>query len=292
MTQDELRVKFQPIKDALNSCEEGIKVPSLWTVPEGFQQIRTTVKGVPVERLIPENWNGKTIFNMHGGGYVFALMDCYRDASVLYSQVAGNAQVVNLDYRVAPTHMAPAALEDAVTVYQWLLEKGTKSEDIIFIGDSAGGNLVLVTGLYLRDHNIPLPGGMIAISPWASMEPDLDSRKENADNDLLLGNDGMDSNEVYKITYHKNSDIWDPYVSPAYGDYTGMPSLLIQVGSYEMLRDDSILTAEAAKKAGVDVTISIYDKMSHIFQIAVPDIKESKRAWEEVKSFINKVYAR
>lgn len=293
MTQEEIREKAKVTKRYLDSCEEGKPIPSLWIVPEGYELIKRTVKGVPVERLVPDNWNGKTILNMHGGGFVLALGDVYRDSAVMYSQIAGNAQVINFDYRVAPTYKAPVALDDAVAVYSWLLEQGTKPEDIMFLGDSAGGNLVLATGLYLRDHNIALPAGIFAISPWGSMDGSLASRKDNWKNDVVLGEGGINAHdEVYKITYHKDSDIKDPYVSPSYGDYTGMPSLLIQAGSYEVLLDDAILVAEAAKKAEIDVTFTMYNEMSHVFQIAIPELEESKQAWAEAQAFMQKIFSK
>ena len=293
MTHEQIMEQANAVKTMLNACEWGKIIPSIWTVPEGYKLVRSTVKGIPVERLIPENWNGKTLLNMHGGGYVLALSDLYREGAVVYSQVAGNAEVINFDYRTAPTHEAPAALEDAVTVYQWLLEQGTKPEDIVFIGDSAGGNLVLVTGLYLRDQKMPLPAGIFAISPWGSMESDLNSVKENWEKDYLLGKEGIDAaTEVFDTTYHKNSDFKSPYVSPAYGDYTGMPSLLIQGGSYEVLLDGIVMVGEAVKKAGIDFTFSIYEEMPHVFQIALPELEQSKKAWAEAKMFFDKVFAK
>lgn len=293
MTREEMFAQAKGVTALLDSYEWGKTIPSLWKVPEGYELVRNTVKGVPVERLIPENCNGKTVLNMHGGGYVLAINDLYRDAAVVYSQLAGNAQVINFDYRVAPTAQAPAALDDAVAVYQWLLEKGTKPEDIVFIGDSAGGNLVLVTGLYLRDHNIPLPGGIISISPWGTMESDIESVKANWDKDFVLGEGGIQAKqEIFDITYNKNMDLKDPYASPAYGDYTGMPSLLIQAGGYETLRDGAVMVAEAAKKAGIDVTFSIYDEMPHVFQILFAEHEQSQKAWGEAKAFIDRVFTK
>ena len=291
MTYEEQKEKLKPIIQELNFIPNGEFIPSAWEAPEGYHFERFNVGNVPVEHLIPEKKNGKVIYQLHGGGYVVALSDLYRDTAIRYSQLAGGAEVYSIDYRVAPTNVFPAALDDAVLVYKWLLEQGHKSEDILFVGDSAGGNLVLTTTLYARDNSMPLPKGIIAISPWAYIETNKVSVEENEDLDLILGSSGIVIRQEVKFSrYFEGKDLKNPYVSPAYADFTGFPSMLIQTGSYEVLRDDSFMVAKACKEAGVDVTQTTYEGQSHVFQIIFPEDEIAMKAWAEMKEFVERIF--
>ncbi len=230
------------------------------------------------------------MFHLHGGAYVLALIDAYREGSVMYSNVAGGATVISVDYRTAPTHVYPTALNDCVQAYKWALEQGYKSENIIFVGDSAGGNLVLAVTLYLRDHNMPLPKGIIAISPWGDLEYTTPSREGNTEKDIVIGKYGLQLlAEVKNPSYVGQEDIKNPYISPINGDYTDFPPLLIQNGSYEILFDDCAKVYEKAKKAGVQVKHTVYEGMSHDFQLLLPSLDESALAWQEIAQFINEL---
>lgn len=246
------------------------------------------VEGIPVEHLMPiKRKSDSIILQFHGGGYIVALCNQYRTIAVEYSNCAEGAEVFSVDYRVAPTHQYPAALDDAVKVYKWLLKEGYDNNKIIIIGDSAGGNLTLATTLYLKDHNIPLPKAVIAISPWTNAANDFPSVKLNTDKDVILGRNGLAmGNQIEKTLYFKEKDLKDPYASPVLGDYKGFPNLLIQVGSYEILLDDAKKVAEKARKSGVNIKISIYEEMSHAFQLLIPSLEESKNARTEIKEFI------
>ncbi|SES80373.1 alpha/beta hydrolase [[Clostridium] polysaccharolyticum] len=291
MTYEQQKQFVNVLVENLSKIEAGVFIPSDWKPTDDFILERTTEGIVPVEHLIPKNKNGKVIYHLHGGGYIAPLLDLYREVAVQYSQIAGGAEVFSIDYRLAPTHKAPSALEDSLSVYKWILEQGYNPENIVFIGDSAGGNLVLTTMLYLRDNKLPLPKGAIIISPWACIETKAGSREENKYNDLILGiNDKFIYDEVMASRYFKEENLKEPYVSPVYADYTGFPKLLIQSGSFEILKDDALMVAEAARKAGVDVTHTIYKGQSHDFQIFVPDLEETKAAWIEMKNFIQEVF--
>lgn len=293
MTQEEQMESLKPIIKEFDEAPKGQVIPSDWKAPEGYVLKKFTVKGVPVEQLIPEKTNGKVILQMHGGGYLVALMDNYRWGAVQYSKMSGGAEVFSLDYRVAPTYEAPAALEDAVAVYSYLLEQGYKSKDILFVGDSAGGNLVLVTTLYLRDHNIPLPIGVVAVSPWGVADDSPASREKNRLKDLFIGEKGTRLwHEAFKSTYFQHADVKDPYISPVYADFTGFPSLLIQAGEYEVLGDDSLMIAKAAKEAGVDVTYTAYEGVSHDFQLTIPQMEASKKALAQMQEFMKKCFTK
>lgn len=292
MTQEELKTLVKPVVDGMGEIPFGVRIPSNWEAPEGFQLEKFTVENVPVERLTPDNKNGKVLFHLHGGAYVMALLDSSRNAAVAYSKMAGGAEVISVDYRVAPTHHAFAATDDAVAVYKWLLDQGYQAENIVFIGDSAGGNLVLSTTLYLKEHKYPLPKGVIALSPWGCADETLDSRRRNKDKDLLLGTEGMHLGEyVKRDSYFNNVDSKNPLASPIYGDYKGFPNLLIQAGTYEILLDDAVIIAEKAKEAGVNTWFTTYEGMSHDFQLVFMEIEETKKAWAEMERFVKSIFS-
>lgn len=293
MTQEELKQLVKPVIEYLDTVPAGQVIPSSWQVPEGYDFEKVNVGDTTVEHLIPVKKNGKAVFHLHGGGYAISLLDVYRDIAVMYSELAGGAEVFSVNYRVAPTDRAPAALDDAVAAYKWVLEQGFKGEDIVFIGDSAGGNLVLTTTLYLKENKLPLPKGVIAISPWTCVNPTPVSREKNKENDIILGINGLQMMyyEVMNSRYYEKADKESPFASPMNGDFKGFPSLLIQVGSYEILLDDSLMVAKAAREAGVDVRQTTYEGMSHDFQLLIPGIEETNKAWDEIKVFIEKIFA-
>lgn len=273
----------------IDELPNGEFIPSSWQAPEGFVNERLMVGEIPVEHLIPmEKKTNRVVFQIHGGGYLVAFCDPYRDGAVKYSNMTGGAEVYSIDYRVAPTNHYPAALDDAVTVYKWLLEKGYDNDNILVVGDSAGGNLTLSTVLYLKDHEIPLPKAVIAISPWTNPANDFPSVKYNTENDVILGKYGLKmGSQINNPVYFNTAKVKeDPYAAPVLGDYRGFPNLLIQVGSYEILLDDAKEAAEKAREAGVNVKFSIYDEMSHDFQLLIPGIEESEAAWKEMKQFV------
>lgn len=267
----------------------GQRLPSNWQPPAGYTLEKVTVNQVPIERLIPEGGsNGKVVLMLHGGAYVLALMDVNRELAVIFSKLTEGAEVVNVDYRVAPTDIYPAALEDCVVAYKALLDLGYTGDNILLTGESAGGGLVLALTLYLKDHNLPLPKAAITISPWAELNELSPSYHINYTKDIILGQDGaFIAKYVKQQSYRANTDYRTPYLSPLYGDYHNFPSLLVQVGTYEMLYDDATRVAEKAEKAGVDVTFSSYYGMCHCFQEMLPDLPESKLAWNEISEFIN-----
>lgn len=283
------RELIKPFIEATDILPYGQRIPSTWQSPENFTYEKIDLEGPIAECLIPkEKTTDTVILHLHGGAYALALVDPYRQAAVEYSNIAGGATVISVDYRTAPTNVYPAALEDGVKAYKWALEQGYKHENIILMGDSAGGNLVLAVTLYLRDHKMPLPKAVIAISPWADLEFNAPSRKRNIDKDVVIGNNASKIlEEVRMPSYVGKDDIKNPYISPVNGDYTGFPPLLIQNGSHEILLDDGVKVYEKAKQAGVKVKQTIYEGMSHDFQLLLPTLEESADAWKEIAEFIN-----
>jgi monoterpene epsilon-lactone hydrolase len=260
-------------------------VEPAWNVPDGFHMTQIDMDKFSMEWLEPEQGNSNmTLLQLHGGGYVGAMRNAYRTFAAAYNELGGGMPVLTIDYRVAPEDPYPAALEDAVRAYNWLLDRGYPGNRIIVAGDSAGGGLALALCLYLRDHGIELPGGIIAMSPWTDMTASGESYETNFEKDPLFGN--TRDSLIYNRDYLGLEDPRNPYISPAFGDLTGFPPMLIQVGSYEMLLSDAQTVAQKAKKQGVKVRFHIYEGMFHVFQMAMQLMPESVMAWKEVEKFL------
>ena len=231
--------------------------------------------------------NNGIILHLHGGGYYGKIHNTYRDMAALYNEVSDGFDVLSVDYRVAPENPYPASLEDAVKSYEWILEIGYPADKIFIAGDSAGGGLTLALSLYIRDHNMQLPAGIITMSAWTDLTKSGESYQENFDIDPMFG--GSTDSLVFKDGYYKDSDPEDPYISPINGDYTGFPPMLMQVGEYEMLLSDTLSVAEKAKMSGVTIKEHVYTGMFHDFQMGLTRYPEAKEAWVEVGRFIRYV---
>ncbi len=261
-------------------------VEPAWKVPDCFTMTNIDLENFSMKLLeSKENPNQeKVILQLHGGGYMGAVRNAYYVFAGLYNEVSAGMAVLTPDYRVAPEHLFPAALEDAVAAYQWLLDRGWFGNQIIVAGDSAGGGLAMALVMYLRDHGMPLPCGVVAMSPWTDVTASGESYETNYEKDPLFGN--TRESLIYLSEYAGGHDPMDPYISPLFGDFRGFPPMLIQVGSTEMLLSDSVDAAAKARQQGIKVRLSIYEGMFHVFQMAYLNIPESKRAWAEVGKFI------
>lgn len=263
---------------------------SVWGAPKGYSLREYDADGVPLELLTYDKADGeKVILQFHGGAYTMGLMDIYRQNALRYSKISGGASVASIDYRTAPAHTYPAALEDAEKGWLWLLSHGYKEENIIVAGDSAGGNLALALVMKLRDEGRPLPKALVLMSPWTDMSGGGQSYITNQNLDPIFGNkDGIVNNfrgdrNYYALGY----ELDDPRLSPAYGDFSGLPAMLIQVGTHEILESDSITVYEKASSEGVAVTLTRYQGMFHVFQLGGNLFKEGRAAWREVGTFVN-----
>lgn len=258
-----------------------------WKCPDCFHWHLINMEKFSMEFLeLKENPNrSKVVLQLHGGGYIGTMHNGHRTFAGLYSEVGKGISVLSVDYRVAPENPYPAALEDAVTAYFWLISRGYLAEQIILAGDSAGGGLSLALCMYLRDHDYEMPCGIVTMSPWADLTCSGESYTTNFERDPLFGN-SRDS-LIYNRDYVGKSNAKEPYVSPMFGDFSEFPPMLMQVGSYEMLLSDSIEVARKAKASGVKVRLSVYEGMFHVFQMAMLVMPESKRAWMEIGKFIS-----
>ncbi len=261
-----------------------------WTVPAPFNMTHFDM-GDFTMKLLSSKENPDTrhvILQLHGGGYMGSIRNAYYVFAGLYNEISHGMSVLSPDYRVAPEDPYPAALEDALASYKWLLEVGYKPENIVVAGDSAGGGLSIALCMYLRDHGMQLPAGIIAMSPWTDLTASGPSYDFNFDKDPLYG--GSRESLIYINAYPGDHDKTDPYISPAFGTFDGFPPMLIQVGSHEMLLSDSETVAAKAREAGVKVRFTVYEGMFHVFQMAYTAIPESKKAWAECGRFLDVLF--
>lgn len=259
-----------------------------WKCPKGFEHEVFPRGEFILEVLISHEPNlDYVILQLHGGGYIGKLRNVHRNMAKIYSELGKGICVVSPDYRVAPEYPYPAALEDALSSFDWLLEKGYTEEQIIVAGDSAGGGLAMALSMYLKENERKLPCGIIAMSPWTDMTASGKSYHINYEKDPLFGN--TTDSVLFNRDYLGDESEEKPYISPVFGDFQGFPPMLIQAGSYEMLLSDSIAVAKKAKASGVSVDFQVYEGMFHDFQKAGDLIPESKLAWEEVGKFIESI---
>jgi len=222
------------------------------------------------------------ILYFHGGGYVVGSCPAHRSIVAKFVKDSGVGALL-FGYRLAPEHPFPAALEDALTAYEWLLAQDISSSRIAFVGDSAGGGLCLATLLALRDKGIPLPAAAVALSPWTDLTCSGESYQSKVKVDPATW---PGSWTVFSRYYAQDNDPGLPWISPLYGDLQGLPPLLIHVGSDEVLLDDSVRFAEKAKDAGVEVTLKVGEGMFHCFPVCAPLFPEAKQAMDEICKFI------
>ena len=256
-----------------------------WKVPDCFNMTHFDMGNFSM-KLLDSKMNPNmdhVILQLHGGGYVGAIRNKYYVFAGLYNEVSKGCSVLTPDYRVAPEHPYPAALEDALAAYEWLLARGFAGKQIILAGDSAGGGLAMSLTMTLREKQLPMPGGIIAMSPWTDMTLSGASYETNFEVDPLFG--GTRDSMVFDNPYPGSMDKSDWHLSPLFGDFSDFPPMLIQVGSLEMLLDDAQKAAAKARSQGVKVRCSVYEGMFHVFQMAYLSIPESRRAWAEVGKF-------
>ncbi len=225
---------------------------------------------------------GRSVLYLHGGGYVIGSIGTHRALAGRISR-ASKAKVLVIDYRLAPEHPHPAAVEDAVAAYRFMLAQGLKPSRIAVAGDSAGGGLTVAALVAVRDAKLPLPAAGACLSPWVDLEGTGDSIKTKAAVDPMVQKDGL---LKMAEAYLAGKPPRTPLASPLYAELSGLPPLLIQVGTAETLLDDSSRLAERAKKAGVKVTYEPWANMIHVFQIFGPMLDEAQQAVTKIGAFI------
>jgi epsilon-lactone hydrolase len=231
--------------------------------------------GVPAEWVITEPRAGdRVLLYLHGGGYQIGSPATLRRMVALLSAAAG-APALSVDYRLAPEHPFPAAVDDAVAAYRWLLAGGTDPATVALAGDSSGGGLALATLVALRDAGEPMPAAAFAISPWTDLALTGESLRTRAAVEVMVQPDGIPETAAL---YLAGADPRHPYASPLYADLRGLPPVLIHVGDAEVVLDDSTRFAARAREAGVDVTLEVWDEMPHVWHAFAGLLPEAGQA--------------
>lgn len=242
-----------------------------------------TAGTVPAEWLSPPGARPEAaVLYLHGGGYVIGSPRSHRHLAAAIG-VAANTSVLLPDYRLAPEHPFPAAVDDAVAAYRWLLSRAIAPGRIVIAGDSAGGGLTVATLLALRDAGVPRPAAGVCISPWVDLTCGGGSYATRAAADPIVTREGVDA---MATAYLAGKDSKTPLASPLFADLHGLPPLLIQVGDAEVLLDDAVLLAERARKAGVEATLDVWDEMVHVWHWFFPMLDEGQAAIDRIGEFV------
>ena len=230
----------------------------------------------------PDAVTHKVLLYFHGGGYYRGSTNTVREMVSRMSRTSG-LTVLNVGYRLAPEHPFPAAVDDALAAYGWLLESGVAPGSIAVGGDSAGGGLTIALMLAMRDSGKPLPGAGVCLSPWVDLTQSGESYVTQADQDPAITKPYLDhAAEVYL----NGADARGPLASPLFSDLKGLPPLLIQVGTAEVLLDDARRLADAARAAGVQVELDVWEGMVHVWQNNGLGLPEGKQAVEKIGAWL------
>jgi acetyl esterase/lipase len=257
--------------------------------PAGVETVATTLGGVPASLITaPQSARQsdlrRHILFLHGGAYIAGSALIYRHVTWRFA-VAAEARLAAIDYRLAPEHPFPAALDDAAAAWRGLLDEGADPRHSAVIGDSAGGGLALALALRSRDEGVPLPAAIVALSPWTDLAITGPSCWQNTVFDPVLKSGDL---SMLAAQYLGRADPHNPYASPLYGDPRGLPPTLFQVGSDEILRDDSERMAERMREAGCDVTLEIWPRMPHVWHGFAPVLPEARRAIARIGDYIRR----
>ncbi|MCG3215439.1 MAG: alpha/beta hydrolase [Candidatus Heimdallarchaeota archaeon] len=296
-----LRAKiFIKIMKAMSMKDEGIfdvkkkrenleKRVSMFKMPRKVKVEHIDVDGIPAEWLYPHNSEkNRVILYLHGGYYTSGSPKTHRSLAARIGKTS-NSPVLLIDYRLAPENPFPAALEDSISAYNWITkQKGIKTNKLMIAGDSAGGGLVLATLIKLRDEKNALPAAAICLSPWTDLALTGDSIKTKADEELMLTE--IEVRQAAQF-YLKEAESKNPLASPLYADLNGLPPLLIQTGTAEILLDDSTRFVDKAKTSGVKVTFDLCPEMFHAFQMFGNLIPESKKALKKIGMFVQEIFS-
>ena len=226
--------------------------------------------------------NDRYVLYLHGGGYVIGSIKTHRDLMGRVSRAA-KAKVLGLNYRLAPEHPFPAAVDDAVAGYRFLLAQGAKPSRIAIAGDSAGGGLAAAALVAIRDAKLPNPGAGVLLSPWVDMEAIGESMTTRIDKDPAIRKEGL---VQMAQAYLQGKDPRTPLAAPLYANLQGLPPLLIQVGDAEVLLDDSTRLSDHARAAGVQTKLEVWPEMIHVWHLFASFLPEGQQAIDGLGKFI------
>ncbi len=288
--------EFNQILDLIKSLPDNSGLPmeqrrvemeasvALLPMAEGVSFEPVKIGDMQAEWIIPsEIKNDSTILYLHGGGYCLGSITTHR-SMVSFLAKASKSKALMIDYRLAPENPFPAAVEDAVSAYRWLLARGTQPQRLVISGDSAGGGLTVATLVDLKEKGEPQPAAAICLSPWVDLEGIGDSMVTKAEEDQMLTREELIE---FSNNYLAAADPRSPLAAALYADLQGLPPLLIQVGTAEVLLDDATRLAARAKDAGVPVVLENWDDMFHVWQMLIGlGVPESQDAIDVIARFI------
>lgn len=259
-------------------------------LPAGTRVKTFTATGAMGNELLRGDWlqrksAKRALLYLHGGGYIAGITRTYHSVCGKLAKEL-DADVYLPDYRLAPEHPFPAAVEDALIAYELVLSHGWAPEQVMVAGDSAGGGLTLALLLKLRDEGRPLPACAVVFSPFADMTATARSHSYNNSSDAMLSEHMLSVAEDLYVRSAEN--LRHPYASPVYGDFSGLPPLMVTVSENECLRDDAHEVVARAKKAGVPVTLLSRPDLLHVWPIFWPVLPEAREDMVEVANFLRR----
>jgi acetyl esterase/lipase len=273
-----------------------LEKPDLAQARDGFEKMAQFLGGAPDARCekvdaggVPAEWvaapgfdPGRAVLYLHGGGYAIGSINTHRRLAYDISAASG-ARVLVIDYRLAPEHPFPAAVDDAAAAWRWLIGQGLDPRRLAIAGDSAGGGLTIATLVNLRDLKLALPACAVAISPWVDLEGLGASITTRADQDPMVKKAGL----VWMAGMYLNGkDLRTPLAAPLHADLKGLPPVLVHVGTAEILFDDATRIAEKLHAAGGEVRLSAWPNMLHVFPLFAPILSEGRDGCVEIGTFI------
>jgi acetyl esterase/lipase len=247
-----------------------------------FDEMR--LGGVPALHCQSGPAHAGALIYLHGGAFVSGSAHGYRGLAANIGKAAGLVTFA-LDYRLAPEHPFPAAIEDVLAAYRALLDSGMKAERIAFAGDSAGGGLALSSLLKIRNEGLPPPAAGYLLSPWADMTCTVETMASKAEEDPALDQAGL---QVAASQYLSGTPADDPLASPAHADLSGLPPLLVQVGSAEILLGDALAIAARAGCGGTHVQLEVWPEMVHVWQAFAFMLDEGQSAIDAAGRFLRR----
>src|SRR5277367_254071 len=269
-TPQELRVVFEKLGDSTPLAPD-------------IKKEKVSAGGIDAEWIsAPNSSVDRAVLYVHGGGYVIGSVNTHRDLLARIARASG-ARVLGINYRLAPEHPFPAAVDDSVAAYRWMLAQGLNPNRIAVAGDSAGGGLTVATLVAIRDAKLPVPGAGVCISPWVDMEGIGETMKTRAAVDPVVQREGLLG---MAAAYLGGQNPRSPLAAPLYADLKGLPPLLIQVGDAETLLDDSIRLNDRAKAAGVSTKLEVWPEMIHVWQLFASFLPEGQQAIDGIGSFL------
>ncbi len=272
-------VPFEEMRAAMEATA------GLFPLPDDVRSEPVDAGGVPGEWIsVPESSPERTLLYLHGGGYCIGSIDTHRGLVAEIARASG-CRALAVDYRLAPEHPFPAALDDALAAWRYLLSQGCEPSRASIVGDSAGGGLTVATLVAARDAGEPLPGAAACLSPWVDLEGTGESMTTKADQDPMIHREGL---LRMARAYLGDAPARTPLAAPLHADLAGLPPLFIQVGTAEALLDDSKRLAERARASGVDVSLEQWEEMIHVFQAFGAMLPEAREAVAKIGEFLRK----